>query len=54
MADESFAPSIVSNQAMFGGALTLDRLVSEVHNGMGPVLREMQAHVRLAHLDLAT
>lgn len=51
--ENGFAPTIVCNPAIFGGALTLDRLVKEIFKGMRPVLQEMEAHLKLAHLDLA-
>ena len=52
--ENGFPPAIVSDPAIFGGGRTIAELVGDVHAGMKIVLIEMEAHVRMAALDLAT
>lgn len=54
LTENGFPPSIVSNPAIFGGGRTLQQLFDDVRDGMRPVLREMEAQLRLGYLDLAT
>jgi hypothetical protein len=52
--ENGFPPAIVSDPAIFGGARTIDELVDDIAAGMKTVLAEMEAQLRLSHLDLAT